>query len=226
LADSGAHRAIGPLDGDTWSAYRLVIESNGRAPFAMEPHNPPHFVEAFETAGFTVVERYVSSEHDLDDVPAPGAPPEGVTVRALDRARAEHDLAAIHALSLDCFKHNPYYSPISLERFVAAYRPILSAIDPDLVLLAESDAGLDGFLFGAPNFAEGAAPTSVILKTYASRKPGLGSHLAKLFHARAAAKGYRCAIHALMHERNLSAKHSGKLEAAPFRRYALFGRDL
>lgn len=103
----------------------------------------------------------------------------------------------------------------------------MKAIDPELVLLAENDAGeLKAFLFALPNLAEGPQPKAAILKTYASRVKGGGSMLANAFHERARKRGFVEVIHALMHESNLSATHSGNTGGEIFRRYALWGGQL
>ncbi len=227
LAEEGFEALLGPMDGDTWAAYRLVVESDGRPPFLMEPSNPPHYPDAFERGGFGVVTRYFSAERSLEPREPVRPPPPGLRLRPFDPADAEDDLRAIHAVSLEAFAANPFFKPIGVERFLASYRPALGALDADLVLLAEDEEGaLAGFLFGLPNLTEGASPRSAILKTYASQRKGLGSALASLFAARAADKGYRTAIHALMHEDNLSAQRSDRLGARVFRRYALWGRRL
>lgn len=227
LKAEGFEALLGPMDGDTWASYRLVVESDGRPPFLMEPSNPAHYPDAFERAGFSVVSRYISAAHDLDVGAAPKPLPDGLRLKPFNPADADADLRAIHALSLDAFANNRFYKPIDAKRFLASYRPVLPALDPDFVLLARDEAGaLAGFLFGLPNRAEGLKPQSVILKTYASQRKGLGSALAGIFHARAAAKGHRVSIHALMHEDNLSALHSSKVGGLVFRRYALWGRRL
>jgi hypothetical protein len=64
----------------------------------------------------------------------------------------------------------------------------------------------------------------VILKTYASLRPGVGSVLSEAFHAAAERLGFRRAIHALMHDDNLSLQHSGRIGGRVFRRYVLLGR--
>jgi hypothetical protein len=226
LAREGFAAVIGPMDGDTWSAHRFVTESDGSAPFLMEPQNPPHYAQAFEAAGFAVAARYASAERAADAPIAPSTPMAGVRLRPFDRARATEDLVRIHALSLTAFAANPFYKPISTDRFLAMYLPIAAMFDPELTILAEDANGeLTGFLFGIANYAE-TAPTSVILKTYVSCKKGLGGLLAREFHGRARARGYRRVIHALMHESNLSARHSENLGARVFRRYALWSRRL
>jgi len=227
LKAEGFEAVLGPMDGSTWAKHRFVVGSDGRAPFLMEPSNPPHYVDAFEQAGLGIVSRYLSAVRPADAPESTSAAPAGVSLRDFDPARAEEELTRIHKLSLEAFASNHFYQPIELEAFLASYRPVLKAIDPDLVLLAEDQAGaLKGFLFALPNLAEGAKPRSVILKTYASRVKGGGSMLANAFHARVRKRGFADVIHALMHESNLSATHSGNTGGKIFRRYALWGGRL
>ncbi|MEQ1781031.1 MAG: hypothetical protein ABMA14_06720 [Hyphomonadaceae bacterium] len=227
LKAEGFEAVLGPMDGNTWAKHRLVVESDGRTPFLMEPSNPPHYVDAFEQSGLKIVSRYVSATRPAVALDSTSPPPAGLRLRTLDASRAEAELTRIHALSLEAFASNHFYQPIALEDFLASYRPILPMIDPELVLLAEDEAGeLKGFLFAAPDFAEGPKPKAVILKTYASRAKGGGSMLARAFYERANAKGFVEVINALMHESNLSATHSGNEGSRIFRRYALWGGTL
>lgn len=227
LKAEGFGTVLGPMDGNTWGKHRLVIESDGRPPFLLEPANPPHFVEAFEQSDLAIVSRYVSAIRSADVLDSKSVPPPGLRLRNFDLARAEAELTRIHALSLEAFASNHFYQPIALEPFLASYRPVLGAVDPELVLLLENEAGeLKGFLFAIPNLAEGPATKTVILKTYASRAKGGGSMLANAFHERAKAKGFAEVIHALMHESNLSATHSDAKGGKVFRRYALWGGRL
>jgi hypothetical protein len=227
LKAEGFAAVLGPMDGNTWAKHRLVIESDGRPPFLMEPQNPAHYVEAFEQSGLKIVSRWVSAVRPSDVPPSASAPPAGIRLRNLDPARAEQELTKIHALSLEAFASNHYYVPISREDFLASYRPVLTAIDPELVLLAEDENGdLKAFLFALPNLSEGPKPKSVVLKTYASQVKGGGSMLANAFHERAKKRGFAEVIHALMHETNLSVQHSGNAGGKVFRRYALWGGKL
>jgi hypothetical protein len=140
-------------------------------------------------------------------------------------AAAASELATIHRLSNVAFARNPFFTPIDIDAFSALYAPVLPRIVPELVLIAEDRAGETlGFLFGMPNLAEGAAPQTAILKTYASLRPRVGSVLSEAFHAAAERLGFRRVIHALMHDDNLSLQHSGRIGSRVFRRYVLLGR--
>ncbi len=227
LRGEGFGAVLGPMDGSTWAKYRLVVESDGSAPFLMEPSNPAWYPAAFEGAGMEIVSRYVSSSRPADIGGKEPVAPEGVRLRAFEPEKAVEALGAIHDLSLRTFANNAFYTPISREEFVGAYAPVIGMLDPELVLLAEDDGGrLAGFLFSLPNFAEGERPASVILKTYASSMRGVGSFLADTFHERVRQKDYQRVIHALMHVDNVSAAHSTKTGGEVFRRYALWGARL
>lgn len=227
LRGEGLGAVLGPMDGNTWSKYRLVVETDGSPPFLMEPTNPAWYPEAFEGAGLGIVAHYISSVRSASIESREPAAPRGVRLRVFEAGEAEVALGAIHQLSLQTFALNAFYTPISREAFVGAYMPVVPMLDPDLVLLAEDERGeLVGFLFALPNMTEGPKPRSVILKTYASGMKGVGSFLADTFHQRVRAKGYERVIHALMHEDNLSAAHSGRTGGEIFRRYALWGGTL
>lgn len=227
LKNEGFEALVGPMNGDTWATHRLVVEGDGRPPFLMEPSNPAHYPLAFEQAGWSIIGRYASAEGPLPDAAAPATASPGVELSSFSLDRAEAELAELHRVSLAAFTRGFLYRPLSLEAFVAQYRPILERLDPDLVVMARDETGdLQGFLFAIPDLADPSPDRAVILKTYASLKPGLGSTLARRFYARAAARGYRRVIHALMHDDNLSARHSARLGATVFRRYAVWGRTL
>jgi len=225
LAERGRTAVLAPMDGDTWHAYRAVTTSDGTPPFALEPQSGPHDVAALTAAGFTGVTDYVSSRAPVPahDEPAPDAP--GVTIRAWDGQGAVALLDRLFALSGGSFADKLFFKPIDRDAFLALYRPLLAMIDPRLVLFAVGDDGdLAGFLFGLPDWQQGAKPTTAILKTYASLRRGVGHALAHEFHGRARDFGFTDVVHALMHVDNVSLARSAQHEGHIFRRYTLFGR--
>jgi len=227
LKAEGFGAVLGPMNGNTWERHRLVVESDGSRPFMLEPQNPLHYVQAFDQSGLKIVSRWVSAIRPSNIPPSDSPPPAGIRLRNFDLSRADDELSRIHELSLEQFASNHFYVPISRQAFLDSYRPVLPAVAPDLVLMAENEAGeLKAFLFALPNYSEGPNPQAVILKTYASKVKGGGSMLANAFHERARQRGFADIIHALMHETNLSAQHSDKTGGRVFRRYALWGGAL
>lgn len=224
LRDEGFVAVLGPLDGNTWAKYRLVVESDGSAPFLMEPTSGQHDLAAFTAAGFTEAARYFSARVALADVPPGPLAPEGIAISQWNGKEAEARFTEVHALSSTAFAGNAFYTPVTLEPFLAQYMPFVPVLRPELLLFARDSTGtLVGFLFGVPNYGAGNPPDTVILKTYASLRPGVGGALAAQFHGNARAMGFTTAIHALIHENNTSAERSRINRASVFRRYALMG---
>ena len=241
LAQAGAQRVLGPMNGSTWASYRVVTEravggGPEEPPFFMEPWNPPSYPEAFRRAGFAVRSEYVSAAvKDLTRV-HPGRSRAlvavtqlGIRIRPIEMDRFEEELADIHRLSVKAFSANPLYSPLAWAPFRDMYARVRPLLDPSLVRMARDEAGrLAGFFFALPDPAGPKVddrPSRLILKTAAVvddvRGSGLGTLLIDEPRRLALEKGYRVLIHALMHVDNPSARisrHSGDV----FRRYALF----
>ena len=224
----GATALIGPMEGDTWHAYRLISDRGVQSPFLMEPSSADHDEAAFRAAGFDVISSYFSASAPLSELPGPKPKNTDVfTVEQWDGADPDALFTQVYDLSCAAFAGNPFYKHIDLGDFLAMYRPIVPLLKQDLILFARDSTGaLVGFLFGIPNYAEGPKPTSVILKTYASSQKGAGHWLSYQFYVNAKAMGFDTAIHALMHDDNLSAVRSGLNGANVFRRYVLMGRTL
>jgi hypothetical protein len=224
----GIGQVIGPMDGDTWHSYRLVTETDGSPAFMLEPPERPLCRAALDAAGFTRISSYVSARVGLPQT-AQTAPEDtaAFTVEPWDGTRPEALFDQVFALSREAFSRNAFYKPITREAFLAMYMPLVPMLKRELIFFARRpDGTLAGFLFGVPNYAEGPAPGTAILKTYASLEKGAGRHLAHAFHSAAAEAGYGSAIHALIHDDNLSALRSATEGAHVFRRYGLFGLRL
>jgi GNAT superfamily N-acetyltransferase len=259
LAAEGCERVIAPMDGNTWRAYRFIIERGEEPPFFLEPNHPEAWLRQFVAAGFETLATYTSAlTLDLQHEDARVARAEerfatrGITIRAWNPAETERELRRIFALSRASFSGNLFYAPIEEAEFMEQYARVLPAVRPELVLLAEratqagagggtgGDAELIGFLFAVPDLYQmkrgaragsdtGAAIDTIIIKTVAVApglaQAGLGSVLVNRVQREAHRLGYRRAIHALMHEDNVSQNISRRY-AQTIRRYALLGKRL
>lgn len=224
----GIGQVIGPMEGDTWHSYRFVTDSDGSPPFLLEPMNKPHEPGLFQEAGFQPIGSYFSARVPLTgtnpEMPAPG---EDFTITCWSGEDPEKLFGQVYDLSVEAFSQNAFYKPISRPDFLKMYLPVVPLMKKELIFFATTPQGrLVGFLFGIPNYAEGPQTRTVILKTYASLMRGVGRHLAHAFHSSARGLGYHSAIHALIHDDNLSALRSAAEGAEIFRRYTLFGLRL
>lgn len=239
LAQRGCTLAVGPIDGSTWHSYRLVLERGCEPPFFLEPNHPDDWPDHFAAAGFTPWAHYYSALNDdltqtdpQADALAQRAAAAGVRLRTLDVSDLDAELRRIHALSLVSFCDNVLFTPIAFTDFRAAYLALRDVVRPELVLLAEQDGALVGYVFGVPDLLparRGQPIDTFILKTLAIHPSlkgvGLGRLLAARCHDAARRLGFRRAIHALMEETSRARRISDHL-ARPIRRYALMARSL
>jgi GNAT superfamily N-acetyltransferase len=239
LASSGAATAVGPMDGNTWRRYRLVVDRGAEPAFFLEPDHPDEWPGHWTRAGFTPLSTYTSALNgDLQfEDPRTAATldrlrEEGISIRTLDPAHAASDLQHVYRLSLVAFRRNFLYTPIAEDEFMAQYQAVLPYVRPELVLLAHREAALVGFMFAVPDVYQArraGTVDTIILKTIAVDPDvagmGIGGALMDLVQRRARSLGFRRAIHALIHEANVSRRISDR-SARTIRRYALFSKAL
>jgi GNAT superfamily N-acetyltransferase len=239
LAARGSALAIGPMDGNTWRRYRFIVERGAEPAFFLEPDHPPDWPEHWTGAGFEPLATYTSAVNDnlqREDPRTAAARTRleeaGITIRAFDTARAEVELRRIFAVSLAAFSRNFFYTPISEGEFLAQNHALLPYVQAELVQLAEREDAIVGFMFALPDMLQarrGEPVETLIMKTLAVHPSvggiGLGSVLMDVVQRAARERGFRRAIHALIHETNVSRKISDRY-AHTIRRYALFSRRL
>jgi GNAT superfamily N-acetyltransferase len=217
-----------------------VVDDRGREPpFFLEPNNPEAWPSHWTANGFLPLAHYTSAlnedlshEDPRTDAVLERLPEQGIRIRRFDPARADQELRRIYALSLVAFRRNFLYSPIGESEFLVQNRAVLPAARPELILLAEREDQLVGFMFALPDALKarrGEPVDTVILKTIAVDPAfsgsGLGGAMLDLVQRAARRLGFRRAIHALMHEDNISRRISNRY-GRTFRRYALFARLL
>jgi GNAT superfamily N-acetyltransferase len=239
LRHRGLKSVVGPMDGNTWRRYRLLTRRGEEPVFFLEPDNPDDWPDHFAAAGFSPVARYFSALNQDLSVTDPRVPAalarlenSGVKIRQIDPARFEEELKAVHELSTDAFSDNFLYTPIDQAEFLVMYAPLKQHLRPQLVLLAEKDSQLVGFMFGLPDLLQarrGEKITTAIAKSLAVRPgrtgAGLGSILMDQFQQAARGLGFSRVIHALMHEDNRSLMISARF-GQPFRQYTLYVKDV
>jgi len=236
LTNQGCTLAVGPIDGSTWRRYRFLTSRGEEPQFLMEPDNPDDWPTYWTKTGFEVLASYFSALNKnltFEDPKVMRAgkrlAEQGIQLRNLDLENYHRDLQAIYDLSLDAFVGNLLYTPLPETEFFAEYETIQSRIRPELVLLAEMDNQLVGYLFAIPDWLRGPETDTVIIKTVAilphRKVSGLGAWLVANAQIAARELGYTRVIHALMHENNVSRRLSARY-AKPFRSYTLFKKQL
>ncbi len=228
--------AIGPMDGNTWRRYRFITDRGKERVFFLEPDNPDEYVQHFLLSGFRPVAQYFSALNKDLAVRDPKADvlegrfkAKGISLRPFSAQNSNPDLASMFQLSLQSFKSNFLYSPITEDEFMEKYQPLLRMIKANSLLIAEDNGKPVGFVLALPDYNEGPQPETMVLKTVArlpeSKYAGLGRYLVDRVQKEAFINGYRRVIHALMLDQNVSGKISLRY-ASPVRKYTLYSRQL
>src|SRR5690606_31541092 len=156
LRELGCTAVLAPMNGDTWHSYRVVLESDGSPPFALEPVSGSHDLAALRLGGFEVIEEYVSARAPVPPAgsQAPALP--NIAITRWDGTGASGLVGQLHAYAAGSFADKLFFKPLDEAGFRALYEPLLGMLDPRLVLFAHDPSGrLVGFLFGFPDFAQG-----------------------------------------------------------------------
>jgi hypothetical protein len=169
-------------------------------------------------AGFTQIGGYFSARVTLPQAShtAP-EPTDSFTVEAWDGTGPEALFEQVHALSTEAFSRNAFYKPISRDAFLAMYMPLVPMLRKELIFFARRpDGTLAGFLFGV-RITPRARAANGHPEDLCQPREGRGRHLSHAFHTAATDEGYGAAIHALIHDDNLSALRSATEGAHVFR---------
>jgi GNAT superfamily N-acetyltransferase len=239
LRNRGCHVAVGPMDGNTWRRYRFITERGTAKPFFLEPDNPDEYPIQFERAGFRTLATYVSEINPAMATRQPelGAlrdkmQAKGIEISPIDASNPDDDFEGIYRVVCASFRDAFMYTPLDKESYLRIYAPLLSRVDPRLMLVARQGGEVVGFIFSPPDLLQRsyqAAVDAIVIKTIAilprRELSGLGRVLIVDLLRNALDMGYTTAISALMHADNRSQKISRDC-AGPMRRYSLFARDL
>ena len=234
LRQEGCSRALGPIDGATWFAYRANIGPHDRPLFPGEPTADP---APWRALGYT-------EEHRYSSVLAKNEPQIAATRDRETRLRAsgwqledldalgdfDDALALFWQMSVVSFPGNRFYTPIDRTTFKALYARVRPLITPRLALLARSPDGQPGgFCFSYPDPTQ-PRRAEFIIKTLAVmpdfRGLGLGSWMVGETHRIGKEMGFvGGGIHALMAVDNRSQRISRNIGGL-VREYVLFEKIL
>ena len=239
LGNRGAELAVGPMDGNTWRAYRFVTERGSAPPFFLEPDNPDDYPVHFARNGFRPLAHYVSEinpametrQPEIGDLRRKMAA-RGIRIEPIDAERPDADLDGVYDVVRESFADAFMYTPLDRESYRRMYAPLLKAVDPRLMLVARQHGEVVGFVFSPPDLLQRNyrdEVDTIVIKTIAILpRPdlrGLGRVLIVDLLANALDMGFTTAISALMHTENRSQQISSGC-AGPMRGYALFARSL
>ncbi|GAB4143473.1 MAG: hypothetical protein Fur0041_18540 [Bacteroidia bacterium] len=234
--NEGAAYLIGPMNGSTWDTYRFTIGTRNDLFFSENLHHT-YYTALWENAGFTELERYISTVDRYMRCDAPAVIErekeliaQGVVFRNIRLDDYENELKKLFPFCLRVFSSNKFYSPVSEEHFLEKYVSVKNYITEKGVVIAENNRNeIVGFMFGFHDHFS-SAERRFIIKTVA-RDPapeykGMGNILGNMGTRYALINGYDACIHAFMHMDNRSVHLSDKYSGRPLREYVLLKKEL
>ncbi len=223
LFERACPRIYGPINGNTMQKYRFVTGTDGSRAFPFEPENPSEWPDWWKEAAWVKSADYVSSRVKLLGTSSVGLEKfrlridaKGIGIRPLDLENYEKELRQLYPFLLERFSENFLFTPFTEEEFLTQYLPARPLADPAFIRIAERNGEICGIVFSYRDSER------LIVKTLASRVPGLGALLLDEVHLAAKKAGCSEAVHALKHEDNASCRTSERSGSEEFRRYTLF----
>jgi len=219
LKSKSCHKAVGPMNLSTWFPYRFRSDRQIVRRYIWEPIHPPEYLEEWLRYGFTVNASYKAFK--TDELANFVGKTESAYHKCLDQGFhfrdfdkdyfLQRDVPIIYEMSMECFKDNHLFEPISLPAFSSLYIPIADKIDHSLGQLCFAKDGTPaGFGF---SFIDG---DSFVLKTLATmphcRGNGISNALAHLAGSAAYKQGMRSYITAIIHAGAQSESYGKKGE--------------
>jgi GNAT superfamily N-acetyltransferase len=205
-ATSNLKNLCGPINFNTWSDFRYVVEDSGEPPFFLEPYSQDRHI--WEGAGFVPRVSYVSSEQPVEESifktygdRARAIEAEGVVFGRVTEANAMSSAVGLHAVAVAAFSGTWAFVTITADEFAYMYGPQLAHPEIFLIQTASTSTGeIIGFLVSAPDL--NGEKDTMVLKSIAvhpnHRKKGVATGL--FFHAYrfAADHGFRKFIYSTM----------------------------
>jgi hypothetical protein len=230
----GYNFLIGPMNGYTWNNYRFAQDWEEPL-FFSERYHQPYYPHQWEKNGFEIISRYFSARQDdlkydneyLNDSLAKFSS-DGITIRQISAHLLENDLRKVFPLCKKAFAGNPFYTDMDEDLFVQKYLEQKKFMNPEIILLAERNQKVVGFIFCLRNLADPDGK-GVIVKTIARDEDdihtkGMGAVLSSIITKYTLGNNLEYMLHAFMHHSNNSVKLSGQFSGKIIRKYYLFGK--
>jgi GNAT superfamily N-acetyltransferase len=162
LAEKGLTSMQGPFNlstNDELYSGGVLIDGFDTPPVFMMAHNPPYYPRLFEAAGFSKAKDLVAywlphnnpPQRLIDGIDRLGRR-EGWRVRTVDMKRFKEEVATVMDVYNSAWERNWGFVPMTDAEFENMAKEFKPVVDPNLVLIAETDAGeAIGFLLALPD---------------------------------------------------------------------------
>jgi GNAT superfamily N-acetyltransferase len=260
----GLRRLVGTYNLDREEGRGVLIEGRDRPAAVYCGHNPPYYPDFFERYGFTKfgddgVAYAVEINLDRPEVRRLLRLAEqirrrkpNIKVRGANLSDPDGEIERIVELQNRGLAHMPDFTPYTRAAIEAMVLPMLTVVDPDLILFAEVDGQPAGWFPAIPNLNEvfirlnglrypwdylralwyaKYRPESIAIKSVVVPPEywdtGVGVLLFAEMAVRAAAKGYRWADMSLTGENNSDTRPLAlRMGARIYKRYRFYVKEI
>lgn len=164
LRSQGCGRALGPLNLSTNEEVGLLVDGFDTPPMVLMGHDPPYAGARVEAQGYAKArDVYAYLGRDSDDLPASVRKrverglPEGVSLRPVDMARFDAEVATLTDILNDAWSGNWGFTPTTQAETQALAKALKLVVDPRLVWFAQIEGETAGVIVLLPNINEAIA---------------------------------------------------------------------
>jgi GNAT superfamily N-acetyltransferase len=164
VAERNLQTLYGPFNLDYEDGYGVLIEGFDCPPAILCGHSPPYYQSLIESFGLTVARgeglayrldlTQSPALQQLEDLAIRARRHTSVTIRPADLSRWDDEVRSVHMLLNTALAHLPDFIPWHLDAVQALLSPFRQIADPNLILFAEANGQVVGFLPGIPDLNE------------------------------------------------------------------------
>lgn len=227
---------VGPMNGSTWSEYRLPL-ANEHPAFFTERLRKNYYPVLLEQVGMTLISTYFSAVAECNEIGERNAELAQIRLSELNLRWSEIDLGnpeqafrEIHTFCLEAFRSNVLYTHIGEAEFVQRYSRMVPYMNQRYILMVrDAQNTLVGLLFALPNHLC-KTEFQLVVKTLAVseeyRQKGVASAIGAIYMNRAAQGGCTKVFHAFIQEQNNSSILSDRYKGTIYRKYGLWSKAI
>lgn len=150
----------GPVNPSTNYECGLLVKGTQDPPQIMMTYNPMEYQSLFEKAGYTKEKDLIAFNLPIDR-PLPETiakiaerieKSENITYRVLNKADWDNEVDRMHEIYNDAWEKNWGFVPMTKKEFYHTAKDLKSVVEEDLIIFAEVNKEVAGFIIGLPDF--------------------------------------------------------------------------
>lgn len=159
LKDQGMTRVLAPMTLSVWEEPGLLVKGHDHPPMIMMGHNPPHYQDWIEGAGYEGVKTLATYDLDITRPFPPliqrivqsGERNARIRIRDVDLKHFDREVEIICAILNDAWSANWGFVPFTKTEIAYTAKKMKPLVKPDLVRIAEYDGEPVAFMITLPD---------------------------------------------------------------------------